>query len=539
MGRRSAAAGGGGRLAGARHELLVKVAVGGTSTVFVGRERGKSELVAIKRMHPYLASDESARVQMLREASIAGRVRHDHLVHIRGVEESGEELLLVMDYVEGGSLAELLSVGALPLGAGLRIILDAASGLTALHEVSDPDTGRRLGFVHRDISPQNILVGLDGRARLGDFGLVKRTDVSTTHTTVVRGKVAYMAPEQIEGQRARQAADVYAMGVVLWEVVSGERLFRGMNDADTMRRVLVGAVPALADRGHPDALDAVVRRCLARDPKARFPHVNELTTAIESAAEGIALASRADIAALVNDALGDALQRRRETVEASANAETTATGDVDIDAILASGRASAELAQIPTAPLPEGAPGELVESDPLPFSEEATISLHDEETFAVGSESRAPDPSPSAARSPSSSRTIVVAVVAALAGASVSWLVTRAPTDPEPAVGTAEEPTPTEATVRSAPAALEAARAETTSTSPPATTASGGVPVDATPDEEETGAVEADTTPRPRPRPSPAKPSVPPAHTGSGTKSGKTEGKKKAGEVSVPENPYR
>ena len=352
----------------------MKVAVGGTSTVFVGRERGKSELVAIKRMHPYLASDESARVQMLREASIAGRVRHDHLVHIRGVEESGEELLLVMDYVEGGSLAELLSVGALPLGAGLRIILDAASGLTALHEVSDPDTGRRLGFVHRDISPQNILVGLDGRARLGDFGLVKRTDVSTTHTTVVRGKVAYMAPEQIAGQRARQAADVYAMGVVLWEVVSGERLFRGMNGADEH---------ALADRGHPDALDAVVRRCLARDPKARFPHVNELTTAIESAAEGIALASRADIAALVNDALGDALQRRRETVEASANAETTATGDVDIDAILASGRASAELAQIPTAPLPEGAPGELVESDPLPFSEEATISLHDEETFAV------------------------------------------------------------------------------------------------------------------------------------------------------------
>ena len=269
-----------GRLADARHELLVKVAVGGTSTVFVGRERGKSELVAIKRMHPYLASDESARTQMLREASIAGRARHDHLVHIRGVEQSGEELLLVMDYVEGGSLAELLAAGPVPLGAGLRLVLDAASGLSALHEVTDPETRRRLGFVHRDISPQNILVGIDGRARLGDFGLVKRTDVSTTHTTVVRGKVAYMAPEQIEGQRARQAADIYAMGVVLWEVVSGERLFRGVNDADTMRRVLVGAVPALADRGHPAAFDGVVRRCVARDPKARFAGVEEMVAAL-------------------------------------------------------------------------------------------------------------------------------------------------------------------------------------------------------------------------------------------------------------------
>lgn len=516
-------------MADARHELLVKVAVGGTSTVFVGRERGGGELVAIKRMHPYLASDESARAQMLREASIAGRVRHDHLVHIHGVEESGEELLLVMDYVEGGSLAELLAQRPLPLGAGLRIVLDAASGLSALHEVTDPETGRRLGFVHRDISPQNILVGRDGRARLGDFGLVKRTDVSTTHTTVVRGKVAYMAPEQIEGQRARQAADLYALGVVLWEVVSGERLFRGVNDADTMRRVLVGAVPALADRGHPAALDDVVRRCLARDPAARYAHVGDLIAAIEGAAASIDLASREEIAALVDDALGEALEQRRETIAASVDAETTATGDVDIDAILASGRASAGLVTAPVPTLPQGERGGFVESDTLPFSDRPPAPSGAEESVAAddGSPERVTAAKPPGASS--STRTTMIAILAALAGASVSWLVARSPADADGTAAPSTAATDAREVRTSVPAPVD--RDETAAPTPSAETMDEAGLDEAGPDVPGTGAAPtgapAKAPPVARPTPPAPKKHVPPTN------------KRGDADVLVPDNPYR
>ena len=185
----------------AHYEPLVKIATGGTATVFLARERGSTrldKLVAIKRMHPYLADDRLAREQLVREAQIASRLDSRYLVPIHEVEQAGEELLLVMDYIEGGSLAQLLSAGPLTLPVALRIIDDACRGLKAVHECKNTD-GAPLGLVHRDVSPQNILVGTDGIARLSDFGLAKRTEISTSHTGMLRGKLAYMAPEQIDG----------------------------------------------------------------------------------------------------------------------------------------------------------------------------------------------------------------------------------------------------------------------------------------------------------------------------------------------------
>ena len=168
------------------------------------------------------------------------------------VDESG--IQLVMDYVEGASLSELIpelvegAAGARPEAVSLRIVLDACEGLGALHELTGDD-GEPLGLVHRDISPANVLVGLDGVARIADFGLAKPLLAveRTTSEGALRGKLGYMAPEYIRGKSIDRRIDVFAMGIVLWEVLAGKRLFRGENDGDTLDRVQTMAPPLLAD----------------------------------------------------------------------------------------------------------------------------------------------------------------------------------------------------------------------------------------------------------------------------------------------------
>jgi serine/threonine protein kinase len=438
-------AAGRGLVSGARHELLVKIAIGGTSTVFVGRRRGSAgaqELVAVKRMHPYLADDADARKQMLREANVARQVRHPNLVPIREVEQVGDELLLIMDYIEGGSLAELTAGSRLDPAVALRILLDVCAGLTALHGLS--------GFVHRDVSPQNILVGLDGVSRVGDFGLVKRTDVSTTHTTVVRGKAAYMAPEQIEGAPATQRSDIFALGVVAWELLSGQRLFRGENDADTLRRVLVAKVPPLS--GHvpelPASLDGVVANALRRDVAKRIASVATLQQDFEACP--IHAASHERVAAIVQEVLGSALAKRQATVVAMASPEQTATGNVDIDEMLE--RAREQLSTQP--PVVPGSDTQSMDDLPTvlagPLSND-TAELH-ELGLSLPDDLLTEPPSSSAGSSSAphrstkrlwSTRAIVgVAVVAATGGALGSWLLGRPVVAPVEHVAPAVTTTP-------------------------------------------------------------------------------------------------
>src|SRR5262245_28626151 len=172
------------------------------ASVYVGRRSGSvgfSRLVAIKRAHPHLLRAAGTREMLLREAGAASRIHHPNVVAVRDVEETGDELLLVMDYVEGASLAELLASDEdaqleLPSHIAVRILLDTCAGLSAVHTLRD-DSGTPLGLVHRDVSPQNILVGIDGTSRLSDFGLAKVTAATMTRTTgILRGKLAYMPP---------------------------------------------------------------------------------------------------------------------------------------------------------------------------------------------------------------------------------------------------------------------------------------------------------------------------------------------------------
>jgi serine/threonine-protein kinase len=311
-----------------RYEPLAKIASGGMATVFVGAMKGPlgfEQLVAIKRPHEHLLEDPSFRDALIAEARLASRIHHANVVDVRDIEIVGGSIQLVMDYVEGAALGQLIAAAGrkgrrLPPGVVLRIALDACAGLSAVHDLADED-GRPLGLVHRDVSPQNILVGTDGVARITDFGVATAEDMSRTPTTqgTLKGKLGYMAPEYIRGKRPDRRADVFAMGVVLWEALSGRRLFKGTHEGETMERVLNEAAPPVGQEAPAigEALDAIVARALEKDPDARFGSANELSAALEETARRAGLvATHAEVAREVREAVGEVLERRRKEVRA-------------------------------------------------------------------------------------------------------------------------------------------------------------------------------------------------------------------------------
>lgn len=307
-----------------RYATLLKLASGGMASVWVGTVRGGlgfRQLVAIKKPHPHLVETAEHRAELLAEAALASSIHHANVVDVRDVEVAGDEVSLVMDYVEGASLSEILGRlqakgGRLPPGCAVRICLDALAGLHAAHELHD-DRGRPVGLVHRDVSPQNVLVGTDGIARVVDFGVAKfrKKDHSTT-TGQLKGKIAYMSPEYLRNEAIDRRLDVFAMGVVLWESLTGRRLFRGAHDADTLQNVLghtPGKVGALVPEAAP--IDAVLEGALAKDPSQRFASAAAMSAALESAARSAGIVgSPRDVSAVVLELFGNELSQRRESI---------------------------------------------------------------------------------------------------------------------------------------------------------------------------------------------------------------------------------
>jgi len=308
-----------------RYELLVKIASGGSASVYVGRVTGSagfSRLVAVKRAHPHLAHDPAVKRMMRTEAQLASGLNHANVVAVQDVEQVGAELLLILDYVEGASLSELVSAGVsagqpLPTRVAIRIALDACIGLAAVHEIEGKD-GRPVGFLHRDVSPQNILVGVDGTARITDFGLAKHIcSASTKASGMLQGKLAYLAPEIVDNGVFSVQTDLFAMGVVLWESVARRRLFQGDSWADTVRKVglvqpspLSRLVPGLDPR-----LDMVVGRALDKDPARRYPTVRAFVEALEAVAvERSLIATSSEVVSYVRAAVGESLRRRRALI---------------------------------------------------------------------------------------------------------------------------------------------------------------------------------------------------------------------------------
>jgi serine/threonine-protein kinase len=269
-----------------RYAIYGKIASGGMASVHFGRLRGAvgfSRTVAVKRLHPHLIESSEFVSTLIDEARLAARIHHPNVVPTLDVVADGEELLVIMEYVRGESLSRLLKAEGsrnhrVPLPIASAIVVGALQGLHAAHEATS-DRGTPLGIVHRDVSPQNILVGVDGVARIIDFGVAKATGrLQTTSEGVIKGKMAYMAPEQVSSGEVTRTADVYAMGVVLWQTLTGQSLFKADNDAGLVAKVLAGVKepPSRQTPNLPPALDDLVMKALAADPADRFASAGEM-----------------------------------------------------------------------------------------------------------------------------------------------------------------------------------------------------------------------------------------------------------------------
>ena len=304
-----------------RYALYGEIAAGGMATVHLARLLGSvgfARTVAIKRLHPHLAKDPDFVAMFLEEARLAARVRHPNVVATLDVVSEDNELFLVMEYVAGESLSRLVRKSReagkrVPPRYAIGIMCAALEGLHAAHDATS-ERGAALGIVHRDISPQNIHVGLDGVARVLDFGIAKATNrVIETRTDQIKGKVAYMSPEQLAKGHIDRRADVYSAAVVLWEALTGRRLFKADDIAALVYSIINEEIdpPSKYDPSLPAGIDAVVMRGLDRDANNRFASAREMAVALERT---IAPAPAREIAAWMKEVAGDALAWRVELV---------------------------------------------------------------------------------------------------------------------------------------------------------------------------------------------------------------------------------
>ncbi len=286
-----------------RYAIFDEIAAGGMATVYIGRLAGSggfTRTVAIKSLHPQFAKDPEFVTMFLDEARLAARIRHPNVVPTLDVVASKGELFLVMEYVQGESLSRLARATKargerIPLPILLRLMADALRGLHAAHEARD-EHGVGLDIVHRDVTPQNILVGIDGVARLLDFGVAKAAGrAHTTREGQIKGKLAYMAPEQIMGVGVSRATDLYAASVVLWEMLTGERLFAGGSEVDVVAKLLSRKIepPRSIVPDLPQTLDDLVMKGLAAKVEDRFATARDMCMALGecgvSEAPGIAV----------------------------------------------------------------------------------------------------------------------------------------------------------------------------------------------------------------------------------------------------------
>ncbi len=260
-----------------RYDLLLPIASGGMGTVYLACARGPGGFeveVALKLTHPHLRENPEFNTDLLEEAKLAARIRHCSVAAVIDADVDPLGVYLVMEYVEGDTLAGLIRASrSFPTKVGLRVLLDALDGLHAAHELRD-EHGAPLGVVHRDFTPQNILVGTDGLARLTDFGVAKvARRLSHTRTGLIKGKTAYMSPEQISGMPIDRRTDVRAAGVIAWQLLARRRLYALGDEVATMLKITTETPPRLReiDPSIPRDVEAAVALALDRDPETRCP----------------------------------------------------------------------------------------------------------------------------------------------------------------------------------------------------------------------------------------------------------------------------
>jgi serine/threonine-protein kinase len=308
-----------------RYELLCPIAEGGMASVWVARQRGKhgfEKLVAIKTILPKFAGDVRFQEMFLDEARIASRIEHMNVAQIFDLGEEHDVLYLAMEYVEGDALSKINRACAkkglrIPTGVLLRVLADTCAGLHEAHEMKD-SAGRRLEIVHRDVSPHNILVSTKGAAKLIDFGIATAQSRAQAETSsgVLKGKIQYMAPEQALGRPLDRRADVWAIGAVLYALLSGRPPYEADNPLATLNLLGSGRPPMpLPSTVHP-SIAAIVRRALSFQPEQRHASAADLRDAIERAMiSSQNTATTSDVAAFAAEHVSDRVEKRRQAIE--------------------------------------------------------------------------------------------------------------------------------------------------------------------------------------------------------------------------------
>ncbi|MEY2932358.1 MAG: hypothetical protein RL033_3107 [Pseudomonadota bacterium] len=312
-----------------RYELLVLIGKGGMASVWVARDTtGKHpKPVAIKVIREELAREPKARTMFLVEGAVVAGIRHPHVVRVFEVSQSNGILYMVMEWVEGAALHALISEAnkrkAIPAEHAVRLIADTAGGLHAAHEMKD-QKGVPRNLVHCDMSPQNILVGLDGTVKLVDFGVASTVGrVGADGAPFVRGKVGYMSPEQTRAEVLDRRSDIFSLGIVLFELTTGFRLFRGKDSRHTIELVRQARIPRPTQimNGYPKELEAVVLKALQRDLTLRFQSAEEFKSALEQylRSERIVVPP-AGVGGLVKRVLGGRIEHHRGLIREAVTA---------------------------------------------------------------------------------------------------------------------------------------------------------------------------------------------------------------------------
>jgi serine/threonine-protein kinase len=288
-----------------RYRRLAELGRGGMATVYLAAARGPqgfTKLVVLKELRPDLGEDPAFRSMFLDEARLAARLNHPNVVQTYEVGEDGDRHVIVMEYLDGQPLSRARKV--LPPPLVYFAISNVLTGLEHAHELHDFD-GRPLAVVHRDVSPHNVFVTYSGEVKLCDFGIAKAADSSSvTATGDLKGKLAYMAPEQARGEQVDARADLFAVGVMLWETATGRRLWDRLQDVQILAQLLAGSIPSprSVDPSVPEALERICMRALAYDPAHRYPTAAAMQADVDAYLVSLGLAP-------TRRALGEAVAR--------------------------------------------------------------------------------------------------------------------------------------------------------------------------------------------------------------------------------------